>query len=157
MNDHRFTSVRVTKFAAVIHLSYSGAWKLMNLQESCWLFLQPKKENHPSSTDYFVWCNVSLSQHGQARVTSPSQGWHIETSPSTQRETTPTQGEIANSIQLWPDQESNPGPSYCETTVLTTATLCCYSGAAKLNNWDTHILHGHLLRKWIQYYISLQK
>jgi len=43
---------------------------------------------------------------------------------STRREPTQTRGEHANSTQKGPRRGSNPEPSRCEATVLTTTPLC---------------------------------
>ena len=40
-------------------------------------------------------------------------------------EPTPARGEHVNSTKKHPGPESNPRPSCCEVTVLTTAPLCC--------------------------------
>ena len=46
--------------------------------------------------------------------------WTVGGSRSTWRKPTQAQGEHTNSTQKHPDPESNPGPSCCEVTVLTT-------------------------------------
>ena len=40
------------------------------------------------------------------------------------REPTQAEGKYVNTAQKYPDPESNPGPSSCEATVLTTTPLC---------------------------------
>src|SRR4029434_896037 len=51
---------------------------------------------------------------------------------SNRRKPTQARGEHANSTQkgpgtTWNDQDSDPGPSCCEATVLTTEPPCCRS------------------------------
>ena len=48
---------------------------------------------------------------------------------STRRKPTQTRGEHANSTQK--GQDSNPGPSCCEATALTTAPPCCHFTPSK--------------------------
>src|SRR4029434_11289420 len=64
----------------------------------------------------FIRCNACLYDGGGNR--------------STRSKPTQARGEHANSTQkgpgtTWNDQYSNPGPSCCEATVLTTEPPCC--------------------------------